>query len=234
INLEHLIIYFELQFLAETLLKNLIAIPAKAVLFIQTDNIGNLARNDIWNHTLNNDFTKFRSIVALTMSFDVDVSLYQNAGASMVQQLAYAMAHATEYLDKISDDEVLYAIFKENNTTTASIIFNVSVGTNYFFEIAKLRALRLLWRTIANTYHVNPECHIVATPSKRTKTIYEANTNLLRTTTECMSAILGGANTIFNMPFDAVYKKSNAFSERMARNQLLILKYESWFNKVNN
>jgi len=234
INFEHITIFFELQFLSETFVKNLITITANAEIFIQTDIIGNLARNGNWHKTLNDDFSKFNAIVAQTKSFDVDLALYQNASANMVQQLAYAMAHATEYLDKISDDEALYTIFKENKYSKYSVIFNVSIGSNYFFEIAKLRALRLLWRTIAKTYHINPECHIIASPSKRNKTIYEANTNLLRTTTECMSAILGGANTIYNMPFDAVYKKSNAFSERMARNQLLILKHESWLNKVNN
>ena len=233
-NLTQVPIYLELQFLSEAFMQDLKTISAKAEVVIQTDIIGNLARNGNWHNSINDDFLKFLNIVSFTKSFDVDASLYQNAGANMVQQLAYAMAHATEYLDKISDDEALYALFKENKIGKSSVIFNVSIGSNYFFEIAKLRALRLLWRSIANTYHINPECFIIATPSKRNKTIYEVNTNLLRTTTECMSAILGGANTICNIPFDTVYKKSNTFSERMARNQLLILKHESWFNKVNN
>ena len=233
-NLTQVPIYLELQFLSEAFMQDLKTISAKAEVVIQTDIIGNLARNGNWHNSINDDFLKFLNIVSFTKSFDVDASLYQNAGANMVQQLAYAMAHATEYLDKISDDEALYALFKENKIGKSSVIFNVSIGSNYFFEIAKLRALRLLWRSIANTYHINPECFIIATPSRRNKTIYEVNTNLLRTTTECMSAILGGANTICNILFDTVYKKSSAFSERMARNQLLILKHESWFNKVNN
>jgi methylmalonyl-CoA mutase len=108
------------------------------------------------------------------------------------------------------------------------------VGTNYFFEIAKIRALRRLWASLASEFGFNTECHIFATPSKRNKTIYDYNTNMLRTTTECMSAILGGANTINNLAYDAVYHKDNEFSERIARNQLLILKHESYFNKVNN
>ena len=233
-NLTQVPIYLELQFLSEAFMQDLKTFSTKAKIAIQTDIIGNLARNGNWHSNINADFLKFLNIVSFTKSFDVDASLYQNAGANMVQQLAYAMAHATEYLDKISDDEALYALFKENKIGKSSVIFNVSIGSNYFFEIAKLRALRLLWRSIANTYHINPECFIIATPSKRNKTIYEVNTNLLRTTTECMSAILGGANTICNILFDTVYKKSSAFSERMARNQLLILKHESWFNKVNN
>ncbi len=57
---------------------------------------------------------------------------------------------------------------------------------------------------------------------------------MLRTTTECMSAILGGANSIANLPYDALYHKDNEFGDRIARNQLLVLKNESYFDKVNN
>ena len=73
-----------------------------------------------------------------------------------------------------------------------------------------------------------------ATPTKRNKTLYDYNTNMLRTTTECMSAVLGGANAVNNLPYDAIYHKDNEFGERIARNQLLILKHESYFNKVDN
>jgi methylmalonyl-CoA mutase len=139
-----------------------------------------------------------------------------------VQQLAYALAHANEYLNHFG------------NSIDTQITFYVSVGTNYFFEIAKLRALRILWRTLAKEYKLNADCHIFATPSLRNKTIYDYNTNMLRTTTECMSAILGGANTISNLPYDSLFHKTNEFGDRVARNQLLILKNESYLNKVNN
>jgi len=110
----------------------------------------------------------------------------------------------------------------------------VSVGTNYFFEIAKLRALRLLWHTLALEYNCTTSCEIIAMPTKRNKTLYDYNTNMLRTTTECMSAILGGANSISNLPYDAIYHKDNEFGERISRNQLLILKHESYFDMVSN
>lgn len=113
-------------------------------------------------------------------------------------------------------------------------MFTVSVGSNYFFEIAKLRALRILWSTLASEYQINTDCYISAVPTKRNKTLYDYNTNMLRTTTECMSAILGGANNVCNLPYDAIYHKDNEFGERIARNQLLILKHESAFDKVNN
>jgi len=114
------------------------------------------------------------------------------------------------------------------------MVLEIAVGTNYFFEIAKLRAIRLLFDTIAREYNQNWNCHLLVKPTKRNKTLYDYNVNMLRTTTECMSAILGGADTITNLPYDALYHKDNEFGDRIARNQLLILKNESYFDKVNN
>ena len=226
INLEAIPLYFELQFLSEALANQLNIIPAKAGIYIQTDIIGNLAKTGNWFSNLKGDFQKFENIVENINSVTVDISLYQNAGATMVQQLAYALAHVNEYLNHLEN--------KNHKKNTLEIIFNVSVGSNYFFEIAKLRALRLLWQTLASEYNFDPNCHILVTPTKRNKTLYDYNTNMLRTTTECMSAILGGANTICNLPYDAIYHKDNEFGERIARNQLLVLKHESYFDKVNN
>src|SRR5690606_20773082 len=107
-----------------------------------------------------------------------------------------------------------------------SMTFQISTGPNYFFEIAKIRALRKLYATLAKEYGINENCHIIATPSKRNKTLYDYNVNLLRSTSECMSAVLGGADAVCNLPYDALYHKSNEFGERIARNQLLILKHE--------
>lgn len=235
-NLDGIPVFLEFQFLSETYIKKLNAwqlehhrkASFKNNIQIQTDIIGNLARTGNWYHTLNSDFTEFKSIIKLTKSFKIDTTLYQNSGANIVQQLAYALAHANEYLNAIDSD------FNTETKQTFQITFEVSIGSNYFFEIAKLRALRVLWNILASEYHINSHCHIIATPTKRNKTIYDYNTNLLRSTTECMSAVLGGANTICNLPYDAMYKKANTFSERMARNQLLILKHESYFDKVNN
>src|SRR5690606_4390425 len=116
----------------------------------------------------------------------------------------------------------------------AEMTFSLAIGPNYFFEIAKIRALRKLYATLAKEYSVNETCHILAIPSKRNKTLYDYNVNILRSTTECMSAILGGADTVCNLPYDALYHKSNEFGERISRNQLLILKYESYFDAVSN
>jgi methylmalonyl-CoA mutase len=139
----------------------------------------------------------------------------------MVQQIAYSLGHANEYFNRIE-------------SINQPIVFEVAVGTNYFFEIAKLRALRLLFNLIAKEYNHNLDCNIIVSPTKRNKTLYDYNVNMLRTTTECMSAIIGGADAIANLPYDALYHKDNEFGDRIARNQLLILKNESYFDKVNN
>jgi methylmalonyl-CoA mutase len=156
-----------------------------------------------------------------TSIISINSALYQNAGANMVQQIAYSLSHANEYFNKIT-------------ILNQPVVFEVAVGTNYFFEIAKLRALRLLFNLIAKEYNHNLDCNIIVSPTKRNKTLYDYNVNMLRTTTECMSAILGGADAIANLPYDALYHKDNEFGDRIARNQLLILKHESYFDKVNN
>lgn len=226
INLESIPLYFELQFLSETFVKQLTTILSNTGIHIHTDIIGNLAKSGNWYHSLKDDFSKFKGIITNSKSFSVDASLYQNAGANIVQQLAYTLGHANEYLNYFENSK--------ETLPTPEVSFNVSVGTNYFFEIAKLRALRILWSTLATAYNTNSNCYILATPTKRNKTLYDYNTNMLRTTTECMSAILGGANSIYNLPYDAIYHKDNEFGERIARNQLLVLKHESYFDIVSN
>ena len=225
--LEKVTIYFNLGFLSIDFIKKIEAIAQhkNANLFCNLDPIGHLAKEGNWFVT--NEKNNFETLELLSKStkiisiISIDSGLYQNAGATMVQQIAYSLAHANEYFNRISKID-------------KPIVFQVSVGTNYFFEIAKLRALRLLFNLIAKEYNHNVDCHILVSPTKRNKTLYDYNVNMLRTTTECMSAILGGADAIANLPYDALYQKDNEFGDRIARNQLLILKHESYFDKVNN
>ncbi len=184
------------------------------------DPIGNLLRTGDWVVDQKKDLETlfdFRNVM-------VDTSIGQNAGATIVQQLAFALAHANEYLH--------FNSVKLGGSIDVG--FKVSVGTNYFFEIAKLRALRLLWATLAQAYGVSENCFIMAMPTKRNKTLYDYNVNMLRTTSECMSAVLGGADLLCNQPYDAIYHNPNEFGDRIALNQLLLLKYESYFDKVDN
>lgn len=229
IDLSEISIYFELQFLSPDYVNQIHHFKNQNFsIYINTDIIGNLTASGNWFLNLNDDHKRFESIFKATNTLSINASLYQNAGANIIQQLAYSIAHVNEYLNHF--DETL----DNDSKAELKVIFNISVGTNYFFEIAKLRALRVLWKNLAFEYGISADCHIYATPSKRNKTIYDYNTNMLRTTTECMSAILGGADTINNLAYDAIYHKDNEFGERISRNQLLILKHESYFNTVNN
>ena len=194
-----------------------------ASIFLQIDPIGQLVRDGNWFENLDKDFGKLNTIAsnATTPFLNISSGIYQNAGANMVQQLAHTLAHVNEYFNRIPN-------------LNQPITIEVAVGNNYFFEIAKLRALRLIFNTLAKEYNHDLDCHIIVTPTKRNKTLYDYNVNMLRTTTECMSAILGGADSIANLPYDALYHKDNEFGDRIARNQLLVLKHESYFDKVNN
>ncbi|HSD06315.1 methylmalonyl-CoA mutase subunit beta [Flavobacterium sp.] len=225
--LKEISIYFHFQFLSIDFVKKIDAIAKEkeATIYCLIDPIGQLAKDGNWYTTKEkNNFDTLNTLSAVTSSLSfisINSGLYQNAGANIVQQIAYSLAHANEYFNRIPD-------------INKPIIFQISVGSNYFFEIAKLRVFRILFKKIAQEYGHNLDCHIIATPTKRNKTIYDYNVNMLRTTTECMSAILGGADAISNLPYDALYHKDNEFGDRIARNQLLILKNESYFDKVDN
>ncbi|QLE02126.1 methylmalonyl-CoA mutase [Galbibacter sp. BG1] len=223
-------IHIQTEFLSFAFVKELTLFTKdkNAKIYFQLDIIGNLAKSGNWFFDMKKDLQTFYEIQGFVKEYNhikssvsIDVSLYQNAGAHSVQQLAYALAHAHEYLN-----------YEEN--LTSKFTFNISVGSDYFMEIAKIRSLRLLWETLAKEYKLNAECFIFCLPSMRNKTIYDYNVNMLRSTTEYMSAIVGGANTICTLPYDAIYHKDNEFASRIARNQLLILKHESYFDKVQN
>lgn len=226
INLSSTPIHFELHFLDAQFVNQLSSIKSESNFHLNIDLIGNFAKSGNWFKDIKEDHLILDEIIkksnGISSTLGIDASLYQNAGSNMVQQLAYALSHANEYLNYYQ------------NKIKNQISFNLSVGNNYFFEIAKIRALRILWKTLASEYNIKSDCLIFVSPTKRNKTLYDYNTNLLRTTTECMSAILGGANTINNLAYDAIYHKNNEFGERISRNQLLILKHESYFDKVNN
>ncbi len=227
IDLEDRTLYLDLESIAPDqipgMLENLD--PKGARIYILSDVIGQLAGSGNWFSNREGDFKMSEQLLSEKSEYSpvsVNVGRYQNAGANRVQQLAYALAHALEYKSLLVDFNV------------PEITFRLSVDTNYFFEIAKLRALRELWEKFSKEYGLSNSCRILVCPTNRNKTIYDYNVNMLRTTTECMSGILGGADTIYNAAYDHIYHNENEFAERIARNQLLILKNESYFDKVNN
>jgi len=214
-------IYFDFSFLDIEFVKelSLYLTRHKAEFYLNLDPVGKLSKEGNWFKSQKEDFKALQSLSKTGNTIAIDTTNYQNAGANMVQQLAYALAHANEYL---------------NHQTTNSITFKIATGTHYFFEIAKIRALRILYASLAKEYNCSQTCHVIAQPSRRNKTVYDYNINMLRSTTEAMSSVLGGADAVCNMPYDVLYHKSNEFGERISRNQLLILKAESYFDVVSN
>lgn len=174
---------------------------------------------------------------------NVNAISLSNAGAQIFQELGYALAWGNEYLSQMVEAGV------DTSLAAKKIKFNFGVGSNYFMEIAKFRAARLLWAKIVDAYQpvcqkqncahtVNGICkcaakmRVHAETSLFNKTIYDANVNMLRTQTEAMSATLGGISSLTVVPYDATFKAADDFSERIARNQQLLLKEESNFDKV--
>lgn len=217
--LNNLTIYFNFSFLSLDFIQRIekITQPYQTILYYNFDPIGQLAVDGNWFTAAQKTNFDFLNLLAAKISkhsfISINVGLYQNAGANMVQQIAYGLTHAIEYFCRLSE-------------INSKIVFEIAVGSNYFFEIAKLRAFRLLFRLLAKEYQHEFDCHLLVFPSKRYKTLYGNHVNSLRTTTECLSAILGGADAIINQPFDALYHKENEYSNQLARTQLLFLKQE--------
>ncbi|QTE22550.1 methylmalonyl-CoA mutase subunit beta [Polaribacter cellanae] len=225
IQLKEIVVYFKFSFLNDFFIKEISEFVNSKTCYFQLDILGHFAESGNWFVNLKEDYKKSKNIITSTEnSISVSGDLYQNSGANNIQQLAYTLAHANEYLNHFGA------------SIASKIHFQFSVGGNYFHEIAKLRAFRLLWSALLNEYNVKEkkEIHLFVQPSLRNKTLYDYNVNMLRTTSECMSAILGGANTISNISYDAIYAKKNEFGERIGRNQLLILQEESGFKNAQN
>ena len=154
---------------------------------------------------------------------------FNNAGATTVQELAYTLAMGSEYVAQLS--ELGLSIEKVNE----NLKFHFGVGGNYFFEIAKFRAARLLWSQVMQQYGASKKAskmHIHAQTSEWNKTVYDPYTNVLRSATEAMAATLGGVESLVIDPFNQIFDKTNDISERIARNQQIILKEESYFDKI--
>ena len=153
-----------------------------------------------------------------------------NAGAYIVQELGYALAWGNEYLQELVDAGV------DVDTAAKSIKFYMGISENYFMEIAKFRAARLLWAQIVKQYEPKCDCAckmiINASTSTYNQTLFDSYVNLLRSQTEAMSAALGGVHSMVVTPFDAPYEKATDFSERIARNQQLLIKEESHFDRI--
>ena len=169
------------------------------------------------------DYPNFRCIT-------VNSVFLNNSGAYITQELGYALAWGNEYMQLLTEAGV------EPTLAAKKIKFNMGISENYFMEIAKFRAARLLWAQIVKQYEPKCDCAcqmcVNAVTSEYNMTIFDAHVNLLRSQTETMSAALGGVHSIVVTPFDAAYETPDDFSERIARNQQLLLKEECHFNTV--
>ena len=207
--------------------------PGRAELLVLADPIGYLAATGNWNRGMAADLDGLPQPAAhaaangIAFRLQIGLDTYQQAGANAVQELAYALAHANEYQLRAQGNPG----WKGWSETP---VFRVALGGDYFTDIAKLRALRRGWALLAQTYGMEGGCRILALPSLRNKTLYDYNTNLLRTTLECMAAVIGGADLVCNRAYDTAYHLPNAFADRIARNQLLLLRHEAHLDQVLN
>lgn len=169
------------------------------------------------------DYPYFRPI-------SVNAVALNNSGAYIVQELGYALAWGNEYLNMLTEAGI------DADTAARSIKFNLGISENFFMELSKFRAARLLWAEIVKQYEPKDDASCMmcvnAITSRYNMTLFDSYVNLLRSQTEAMSAALAGVHSIEVTPFNAVYETPDDFSERIARNQQLLLKEESHFDKV--
>ena len=169
------------------------------------------------------DYPQFRCI-------SVNSESLNNSGAYIVQELAYALSWGNEYMQLLTEAGV------DADLAAKKIKFNMGVSENYFMELAKFRAARLLWAQIVKQYEPKCDCAcqmiVNATTSRYNQTVFDSYVNLLRSQTEAMSATLAGIHSLVVTPFDVPYEQPTDFSERIARNQQLLLKEECHFGQV--
>ena len=163
----------------------------------------------------------------------VSGEVFHNAGANSVQEIAFTLANALEYIDQLTEaglslEEILN-----------KIEFSIAVGTDFFTEIAKIRAMRYLWqKVLSEGYSFDKANEFPAIITAHTSSYFDAaltpNTNMLRATTEAMSAIIGGADALVLHAYNSTFEKEESFGKRIARNISTILKEESYLDKVND
>ncbi len=222
--------------------------PSTVHISVNHDPIGRFALCGKFCHSEAEVFEKVKAMVERGEKYPhlhllaVNGINFNNAGASIVQELGFSLAIGAEYMSRLTDLGLDAALVAKK------IRFNFGVGGNYFMELAKLRAARMLWANIVKAYHPVCQCeesigdgqfcscaakmYAHCETSTWNKTLYDPYVNMLRTQTEAMSAVLGGADSLTVLPFDVVYEQPTVFAERIARNQQALLKEEVHFDKI--
>jgi methylmalonyl-CoA mutase len=203
---------------------------------VNVDPIGNITIKGGLCVTVEEGFNAFAEAVKANVDLpnmrvaSVNGRYFNNAGANVVQELAYSLAVGADYLAVLTEKGISVEEAAKN------IRFNFAVGSSYFMEIAKFRAGRYLWSKIVTANGCEDKeaakMNVHAETSLWNKTVYDAHVNMLRTQTEAMSASIGGVNSFTVQPYDMAFAEPTEFSERIARNQQILLKEESYFDKI--
>lgn len=197
---------------------------------ISFDYINNFLTNGNWIIDEQKDLEELLLLQKNSIPFKtitVNGLTFNNAGATIIQELAYSFSQAVEYINFLTDKGL------KINDIVPKIVFNFGIGSNYFFEIAKIRAAKILWKIILDEYQANQTSIYINSVTTFTNfSCFDQHNNILRTTTESMSAIVGGANSISILPFDSAFETTTDFSERIAINIQHILKEEAFLDKV--
>jgi len=161
--------------------------------------------------------------------FTVRGDRFEEAGATAAEEIGFSLAAGVDFLGAMQERDV------ETGRAAAALEFSFAIGANYFFQIAKLRALRMAWARAAESYggsRSEGRAQIAARTSRWNKTLYDPHVNILRATTEAMAAVLGGADSVTVASFDACYRRPDEASRRLARNTQLLLKHEAEMARV--
>lgn len=188
--------------------------------FVNFDPLSLLSYYGEWHESEEKDLALLNKLIHIP----VNVSLYEEAGASTVDELAIGLSHTNEYFNYLSEQNML--------TEKKALHFIFSVAPDFFTEIAKLRAFRKLVALLQEQYGINLPIHIHAQTAQINKSRLDIYNNMLRTTNEGMSAVIGGANSLAILPYNESFDKATDFASRIAINQQHILKHESYLNKV--
>jgi len=201
------------------------------------DNLGYFLAHNKFYASLDSNFIELSQLIDIAKRDFPDIKIINvnahrisNDGGSLTQEIAYALAIGNEYLTQLTSKG------QDADDVLKRMQFSFATGSNYFLEIAKLRAARMLWSAITQqykpVYKSSSYMYIHSISTLWNKTVYDPYVNILRNTTEAMSAAIGGCDSMTLLPFDITYKASDDFTERISRNIQILLKEESYFNKV--
>ncbi|MGO8934666.1 MAG: methylmalonyl-CoA mutase family protein [Terracidiphilus sp.] len=161
--------------------------------------------------------------------FTIHGETFEEAGATAVEEVGFTLAAGVDFIAAMQERGV------DAERAAAALEFSFAIGSTTFFQIAKLRAFRMVWARVIESFggmHSGAGARIAARTSRWNKTAYDPHVNILRATTEAMAAVLGGADSVTVAPFDACYKQPDEASRRLARNTQLLLKHEAWMGRV--